>query len=134
MLGALLALAMPAGCAGTLASTIRGPSALGIPEAFECAQRELPALGYKVSTFDRDAGQLTAEKTDPKARRPHTLFIRVVDRIEVHADAAASGSELEVRGRTLAEFGSQRGPTQEEESASETARADARALLERCAK
>jgi hypothetical protein len=133
-IGVLIALAALGGCAGTLASTIRAPSSLGVPEAFECAQRELPTLGYKVLTFDRDAGQLTAEKTDPKARRPHTLFIRVVDRIEVHADEAASGSALEVRGRTMAEFGSQRGPTQEEESASETARADASTLLERCRK
>jgi hypothetical protein len=133
-IGALIALAVLVGCVGTLASTIRGPSSLGIPEAFECAQRELPALGYKVITFDREAGQLTAEKTDPKARRPHTLFIRVVDQIEVHASAAASGSELEVRARTMAEFGSQRGPTREEDPASDTARADARTLLERCGK
>jgi hypothetical protein len=128
----LLALAVLANCAGTLASTIRGPSRLGLPEAFECAQQELAALGYKPGAFDREAGRLTAQKADPRARRPHTLFRRVVDRIEVEVNAAEGGSQLVVRGRTVAEFDSQRGPTEEEESASATARADAGTLLERC--
>lgn len=89
-------------------------------------------MGYKPTAFDREAGRLTAQKADPRARRPHTLFRRVLDRIEVEVDAATAGSNLRIRARTLAEFGGQRGPTEEEESASATARADAGALLERC--
>lgn len=131
-LAAFLALVALAGCAGSLASTVRGPTPLGVTDAFDCARRELEALAYKVSTFDRDAGALTAQKTDPRARRPRTMFVRVTDRIEVKARAGAGGNELEVRGRTWVEFGSQAGPREEEESASDTARSDAGTVLERC--
>jgi hypothetical protein len=128
----LLAAVALASCAGTLASTVKAPSALGPPEAFACAQRELAAMGYHLGAFDRDAGRLTAQKADPKARRPHTLFLRVLDRLELETAGNEAGSLLVVRARTFHEFSSQRGPTEEEESASQTARADAAALLERC--
>jgi hypothetical protein len=131
-IGWLLAVAVLASCAGTLASTVKGPSTLALPAAFECVQRELQALGYKPGAFDRDAGRLTADKTDPKARRPHTLFLRVFDRLEVEAAGSNAGSLLVVRGQTFNEFSSQRGATLEEEAASATVRADADALLERC--
>ena len=131
-IGWLLAAVLPAACAGTLAATVKAPSALGLPEAFACAERELVALGYHPGAFDRDAGRLTADKTDPKARRPHTLFLRVLDRLEVEAAGSDAGSLLVVRGQTFHEFSSQRGATLEEENASATVRADAEALLERC--
>jgi hypothetical protein len=128
----LLAAAALASCAGTLASSVKGPSSLAVPAAFECVQRELLALGYKPGPFDRDAGRLTADKNDPKQRRPHALSLRVFDRLEVEAAGSDAGSLLIVRGQTFHEFSSQRGPTLEEESASATVRADAAALLERC--
>lgn len=131
-IGWLLAAVLPAACAGTLAATVKAPSALGPPEAFACAERELVALGYHPGAFDRDAGRLVASKADPRAKRPHTLSLRVLDRLEVETAGNEAGSLLIVRARTFHEFGSQRGPTEEEERASETARADAAALLERC--
>jgi hypothetical protein len=132
MIGSLIAVAALASCAGTLAVTVRATSRLGQPEVFECAQRELSVLGYRPTAYDRDAGVLTTQKPDPRARRPHTHFRRVLDRLEVAAKPAADGSDLVVRARTMAEFQTQRGPTEEEEAASATARADARTLLERC--
>ena len=85
-------------------------------------------MGYRPTAFDLGAGRLVAQKADPTARRPRTMFRRVLDRIEVEAAA----DELIVRARTVVEFESHRGPTEEEESASATARADARTLIERC--
>ncbi len=127
-LGALLG-AVLAGCSGTLATTLRAPArAAGVPANFECSLNELRAMGYSPSAFDRGAGRLVAQKADPTARRPLTLLRRVLDRLEVEAAA----DQLVVRARTVLEFESRRGPTEEEESASSTARADARTLLERC--
>jgi hypothetical protein len=126
--GPLLGVTLAA-CAGTLAATLRAPSrAPDVPGTFECALEELKALGYGPTAFDRDAGRLTAQKADPTARRPRTTFRRVLDRIEVDA----VGGELVVRARTMVEFDSHRGPTEEEETASATARAAARTLIERC--
>jgi hypothetical protein len=117
-------------CAGSLAATLRAPArSTAVPETFECAQQELRALGYSPGAFDRDAGRLVAQKPDPQARRAHyTTLRRVLDRIEVEAGA----TELIVKARTIVEYESRRGPTEEEESASATAKADARALIERC--
>jgi len=116
-------------CAGTLTETLRAPTRAAVPETFECALRELQAMGYQSTAFDREAGRLAAQKADPSARRAHfTTLRRVLDRIEV--DAAAD--ELIVTARTVVEYESRRGPTEEEESASVTARAAARTLIERC--
>jgi hypothetical protein len=87
-------------------------------------------MGFRSLAFDREAGRFVAEKVEAGARRPHyTTLRRVLDRIEVDASA----DELVVRARTVAEFESRRGPTEEEESASETAKAAARTVIERCA-
>jgi len=125
---ALLGLVL-AGCSGSLAWTLRAPArAAPVSETFACAEQELRAMGYRSTAFDRDAGQLVAQKVDPNARRGHVTFRRVLDRIEVEASA----QELIVRARTVLEFESRRGPTEEEESASAVARTDARTLVERC--
>ena len=86
-------------------------------------------MGFRSTGFDRGAGRLAAQKADPNARRAHyTTLRRVLDRIEVEA----TPDELIVKARTIVEYESRRGPTEEEESASVTARASARTLIERC--
>jgi hypothetical protein len=125
---ALLALGLVA-CFGTLGATLRGPArGPGVSETFECALQELQAMGYRPTAFDRDAGRLAAQKVEAGAKRPHTTFRRVLSRQEVKAGA----DELTVMARTVVEFESRRGPTEEEESASAAAQADARSLIERC--
>lgn len=126
------------GCAagGTLASTITAPSALGPDEAFTCARNQLAAIDFSQTSYDVTDRRLTARRFDPTATRPTPTFRRLLDRLTIEI-APATGAEglsiLEVQAATFQERMTYRGPVEEEEKPSQTARSAARRLLELCA-
>jgi hypothetical protein len=127
--GALLVL----GCAQRYATATSAPTSAGPEETFECVKKQLVALGYKQSSIDADEHRITGTKIDPESRRPDTQFRRLLDKLEIDVAAEADGqTTIAVRGRTFAEYATQRGPTEIEESASDQVRTAAQRLLERC--
>jgi hypothetical protein len=122
-----------AACAGRYSEPVTAHTAAAPEHTFECVKRQLAALGYKQSTIDTDELRITGTKIDSKNRRPDSQFRRVLDRVEVDVSPEADGrTSLVVQGRTFAEYTTQRGPTEVEESASQEVRTTTQRLLERC--
>jgi hypothetical protein len=130
----LLALCMLGACNNApLASTLTATSPAPAPDVFQCARGQLKAVGFDQSSIDLDARRITARRYDDKARRPDVQFRRVVDRLEIEAMPSADGATtLEITARTFGEYTTQRGPTENEEKASETARSAAQTILQKC--
>ena len=102
-------------------------------QALECVKRELPKLGYKQSSIDAAEHRITANKIDSEARRPDVQFRRLINRMEVEIGPEAGGqTSIDVRGRTFAEYTTQRGPTEIEEKASAEVNDAAQKLLAAC--
>jgi hypothetical protein len=133
---AILSLALLAGCGGNapLATTLSGPSPRPAPDAFSCLRTQLKTTGFTQTSYDSDELRLTARKIDEDARRPDTQFRRVIDKIEMDVEPGTGGNITEIIGEasTFAEYNTQRGPTEEQEKTSETARNAVKTLIDKC--
>lgn len=102
-------------------------------ETFECVKRQMSELGYKQTSIDVDERRISGTKIDTKSHRPDTQFRRILDKLEVDVAAEADGqTSIAVQGRTFAEYTTQRGPTEVEESASQEVKTATQQVLERC--
>jgi hypothetical protein len=125
-------LLLPA-CSGRLSTPVNVSNSASPQDTFDCVKKQLIALGYKQTSIDVDELRITAVKIDPKSRRPDTQFRRILNRIEVDVGAGANGqTSLEIRPHTLAEYTTQRGPTEVEEKESDEVKNDSQQLVERC--
>ena len=124
-----------AGCVGgTMTSTMSGTSPVPAPDAFTCVRDQIKAVGFTQSSYDTDRLRVTARKLDESQRRPDVQFRRMVDRLEIEV-APGSGNavtNITVDAKTFAELTTHRGPTEEQEKASETARTAAQTILQKC--
>jgi len=121
------------GCSQRLSDPVSTRTSAGPEDTFDCVRKQLPDLGYKQSSIDLDEHRMSGVKIDMKSRRPDTQFRRMLLRMDVEVAAQADGqTSIEVHPRTLAEYTTQRGPTEVEEKASEEVRSDAQQLLKRC--
>jgi hypothetical protein len=104
------------------------------PEAtFECVKQQLKALGYRQTSIDVDDHRISAAKIDTKSRRPDTQFRRILNKMDVEVAAEANGqTSIAIQPHTLAEYATQRGPTEVEEKESDEVKNDSQQLLERC--
>ena len=101
--------------------------------AFECVRRQLPTLDYKQRSLDMAEHRITAQKYDLEARRSDVQFRRLINRMEVEVGANAGGqTSIDVISHTIAEYTTQRGPTEVEEKASADVKEDAQKLLKAC--
>ena len=92
----------------------------GGPSAPASANTTEPETGTPLSHL---FGGGHAKKNDYNAHRADPKFRRNVDRLEVEAAPGADGNtKLSVIGRTYAEYSTERGPTEVEESRCETLR------------
>jgi hypothetical protein len=129
LVGALLL----SGCSQMLSTTVSTRTSAGPGDTFDCVRKQLADLGYKQTSLDVDEHRVSAVKLDLKSRRPDTQFRRILHRIDVEVAAQADGqTSIEVHPRTLAEYTTQRGPTEVEEKAAEEVNGAAQQLLERC--
>jgi hypothetical protein len=133
---AIVSLVLLAGCGGNapLATTLSGPSPQPAPDVFSCLRNQLKTTGFSQTSYDPDDMRLTARKIDEDARRPDTQFRRVIDKIEMEVEAGTNGNVSEIVGEasTFAEYSTQRGPTEEQQKTSETARNALQALIDKC--
>lgn len=124
-----------AGCVGRpMTTTVAGTSLAPAPDAFACVRDQLKTVGFTQSSYDTDELRVTARKLDESQRRPDVQFRRMVDRLEI--DVAPGGGDavtnISVDAKTFVELTTQRGPTEEQEKTSETARAAAQTILQKC--
>jgi len=117
-----------------MTSTVSGTSPIPAPDAFTCVRDQIKAVGFTQSSYDTDRLRVTARKFDESQRRPDVQFRRMVDRLEIEV-APGSGNavtNITVDAKTFAELTTHRGPTEEQEKTSETARAAAQTILQKC--
>ena len=130
LLGAAVLLA---GCGKALSTPASTRTSAGPDDTFACVKKQLGEMGYRQTSSDVPEQRITATKIDSKSRRPDVQFRRILDKLDVDVSAAADGqTSIDVLPRTFAEYTTQRGPTEEQEKASELVKADAQLLLERC--
>jgi hypothetical protein len=130
IVGALLILAA---CAQRYAAPASTRTAAAPDETFDCVKRQLSAMGYKQTSIDVDEHRISGTKIDLKSRRADTQFRRMLDKLEVEVSPQADGQTgIDVRGRTFAEYTTQRGPTEVEEKPSAEVQTSTKQLLERC--
>jgi hypothetical protein len=124
-----------AACVGGVRTTsVTGTSPTPAPDAFECLRNQLKTVGFTQTSYDTEQLRITARKFDEKQRRPDVQFRRIVDRLEISV-APGTGdaiTNIAVDAKTFAEYTTHRGPTEEQEETSTTARSAARTLLQTC--
>lgn len=118
---------------GSLPIALTASPSSSPPDAMACARAKLDTLGYSLTSFDQTDLRLNVRKIDDNVHRASPRYRHNIDRLEVQATPGADGkTSLAVTGRTYAEFSTERGPTEEEESASKAVRETAQALVDAC--
>jgi hypothetical protein len=123
------------GCGGAVRTTsLTGTSPAPAPDAFECLRNQLKPVGFAQTSYDTDELRITARKYDETTRRADVTFRRLVDRLEITV-APGTGdavTNIAVDAKTFAEYNTHRGPTEEQEQTSTTARSAAQTLIQKC--
>jgi hypothetical protein len=120
-------------CAQTLSTPVTTRTSAAPDDTFNCVKQQLNALGYKQSSIDVDQRRISATKIDEKTRRADTQFRRMLSKLDVEVAPQADGqTRIDARGRTFAEYTTQRGPTEVEEQASDEVKTASEQLLRRC--
>src|SRR4051812_20140710 len=113
LLGTVLLL--PA-CAQRFAAPASIQTSAAPDESFNCVKNQLAGLGYKQSSIDVAEHRITGTKYDLETRRADVQFRRMINRLEIEvAPNAAGQTSIDVQSHTLAEYTTQRGPTEVEE-------------------
>jgi hypothetical protein len=122
-----------AGCAKAYSAPVSTRTSAAPEETFACVRKQLGELGYKQTSLDAAEYRVTATKIDYQSRRPDVQFRRMLNKLDVDVAPEADGQTgITALGRTFAEYTTHRGPTEEQENASEQVQSDTRLLLERC--
>jgi hypothetical protein len=132
----LLMIVLAAGCVGgQMTSSYTAASPAPTPDVFACVRGQLKANKFDQTSIDVNDNRLTARKYDETVRRPDVTFRRLVNRLEIEVSPGAgedSVTTLSVKARTFEETVNQRGPTETQERTSETARAAAQTIVDKC--
>lgn len=128
-----LALVCTTACGHPYAPPATVTTAAAPADVFQCAKQRLGEMGYKQSSIDTDALRVNATKVDLVSRRADTQFRRMLNKIAVEVSPGADGqTALKTEGHTFAEYTTQRGPSEVEETPSDTVKNDVRQLAEHC--
>jgi hypothetical protein len=129
---------LTAGCAVVLRTSSYMPASRSpTPVVFACVRGQLKANRFDQTSIDVDENRLTARKYDETVRRPDVTFRRLVDRLEIEVAPGVGGDSvttISVKARTFGETVNQRGPTEDQERTSETARAAAQSIIDKCSR
>lgn len=123
-----------AACGGTLMSATRGVTPNAPDVAYQCTQRQLTALGFRMTAHNDVDLRIVGEKLDPNLRVANGLFKRGFHRLEVEIRPDASGNSAYVTTlQTFREYISTQGTTLEETKVPASAARDQAKLIEACA-
>ena len=130
-------LLLAAGCGGfgrQLGTTLTATSPSPAAGTFACAVSEARALGHTRMRVDQGDRTFDAERAYEAARGGGGFEVRRVDVLSVKVTDAkgSSGADLSVRAESFSEQMSRRGITRVGEVASDSVRAAARRVIERC--
>jgi hypothetical protein len=132
-LGALVLLGACGGGPGSLPIALTASPTSSPPDAMACARAKLDTLGYAPTSFDQTDLWLTVHKVDNSVHRGNPKYRHNIDRLEVESTPGADGkTRLNVIGRTYADYSTERGPTEVEETASAGVRQSAQAVVAAC--
>lgn len=136
---AALALALAAGACSTYWPTLRGSAAAPAPDTYRCAVERVRALGYRPVAFNEGDGDMDARREDrtasarlPGERRQYDVL--AIDAAPATAGGGGAGSTLSVRAETIVRRFTREGWIEEGQPASRVVQAEARQIIERCAK
>jgi hypothetical protein len=131
--GLLVCALVLSACGQTLSTPVSVRTSAGPEDTFACVRKQLGELGYRQTSYDATEYRVNATKFDLESRRSDVQFRRIHNKLDVDIAAEADGqTSIRVLPRTFAEYTTQRGPTEEQEKASELVKADTNTLLERC--
>ena len=136
---AALALALAAGACSTYWPTLRGSAAAPAPETYRCAVERVRALGYRPVAFNEGEGDMDARRENRAASARLPGERRQYDVLVIHAAPATGGrdgegSTLSVRAETIVRHFTRAGWIEDGQPASPGVQAEARQIIERCAK
>jgi hypothetical protein len=118
---------------GVLYTTTNATPSAAPADAIACIKTNIGKLGYQLVAFDTTDPRIVAKKFDNTVNRPEPQFRHIINRIEAEGMPGADGkTQLKIVGHTVAEFSTQRGPTETEERASPTVTQDVQALAQAC--
>jgi hypothetical protein len=119
-------------CGRTITTSASTQSRLAPPEAYKCVTKQLDTLKFQRVSHDDDELRVTARKVNPEITFSSPTFRKTWDRIEAQVVNAPTGTALDVRASTVAEYFTQIGPTFNQLSTSKEAKQAAETVLQRC--
>jgi hypothetical protein len=122
-------------CAGRPLATFGSATSVApAPDVYSCIRKQIKEVGFSQESYDESELRVTGRKYNEQVRRPDVQFRRLIDRVTFDIDPAGGDSVTAVTAQasTFAELTTHRGPTEQQERASETAKDAARAILGRC--
>jgi hypothetical protein len=120
-------------CGGVEYATLSATPAAAPPDVADCARSTLTKLHYSLLSYDARDYRIVARSFNDSTSRADPRYRREINRLEIDAVPGAQGkTTLKVVGHTSAEYMTQRGPTETEESASAAVRQDAQAIVQAC--
>jgi hypothetical protein len=131
ILGSLAAALVVAGCGATLWPTLNAVTPSSVKETLACAGKAAESRGYYLRSKRGDnwiEGKKDVETSKQRqfneVRRYDTLWMEVHDQPE--------GARLEIQARSYSQTETRRGPTINDQYATEQVQADAQAVLDKC--
>jgi hypothetical protein len=131
----ILSIALGACTGRPLATFGAAASVSPAPDVYACIRKQIKDVGFTQESYDENELRVTARKYNEQVRRPDVQFRRLIDRIAFDVNTAGGDSVTAVSAQasTFAELVTHRGPTEQQERTSETAKDAARMVLGRCA-
>src|SRR4051812_26736288 len=119
-------------CGPTITTTAKTQSRLAPPDAYKCVTKQLDTLGFDRTSHDDQDLRLTARKENPKITFSSPQFQKTLDMIEAQAVNGPTGTELNVKASTSAQYFSQTGLIYNQLSTSDDAKRAAQTILSKC--
>lgn len=134
-----LAVALAAEACSTYWPTLRGSTARPAPDTYRCAVERVRARGFRPVAFNEGDGDMEARREDRTASSRLPGERRQYDVLVIHAAPTTGGgnaaaSTLSVTAETMVRRFTRAGWIEEGLPASSGVQADARHILDRCAK
>jgi hypothetical protein len=106
---------------------------MGPEDSYTCVRTQLKAMKYKEESHDDDGHRVIARKENAALAVSATTLRKSFDQLitEIHADAGGS-TVIKVEAHSFREYQTARGPTQDEQEATQQVQADATELLKQC--
>jgi tRNA nucleotidyltransferase (CCA-adding enzyme) len=122
------------GCGGGALYHVGSVSAaMGPQDSYDCVRKQLKAMKYKEESHDDDAHRVIARKENTELAVSATTLRKTFDQLvtEIHADASGT-TVIKVEAHSFREYQTARGPTVDEQEATQLVQADASELLKQC--